>query len=99
MSEQTNERPMAAVPTIAAPIDVALTDLHNNIEDAHQLISDLVDKIGPVLGYDDEPGNAVTQGENPESLNSQIYKVVRESDSRVVDLQDRIRSLIRRVEL
>lgn len=81
-----------------APIDQALTDLHNNIEDAHQLISDLEAKIAPVLGNDVLPSHdeGVT---DPENTNSRIHNVVRESDARVVSLHDRIRSLIRRVEL
>lgn len=102
MSELTDERPRLVLDhsKSPAPIDKALTDLHNNIEDAHQLIADLEIKIAPILGYDDVPTHpAEADGGTPESMHSRIHDVVRDSDSRVQALHDRIRSLIRLVEL
>jgi len=83
----------------AAPIDRALSDLHMNLGDAHQLMNELEAKISPVLGLDLTKSIGIKENLETTSENSRIHDAIREEDAIVVMLQDRIRSLIGRVQL
>ena len=83
-----------------APIDRAVTDLDMNIDDLSSLLDDLETKIFPILG-----SNTVVMelksddGEVKASEFSQFHDRIRAQESRIVSIQDRVRNLIRRVEV
>lgn len=82
-----------------AAIDRALNDLHMNIGDTHQLLTELEAKISPVLAPDLTTIKEITDLGSEPSENSRIYDTIRAEDASVVELQARLRNLFNRVEL
>jgi len=83
----------------AGPIEAKTRDLRMNVDDTHQLLNELEMRIGGVLARE---GDDTTPAANPTDsvrASSSVYHYLHDVDVSVLSLQERIRDLIRRVEL